>query len=87
MNEIDDGRLWNDTCTWPPTRSVTAADAPLYGTCSMSMPAALPSISPMRWFRVPLPAEPIEILPGAALAAAISSVTFFGGNSLLATRT
>ncbi len=87
MNEIDDGRLCTDTCTWPPTRSVTAADAPLYGTCSISMPAALPSISPIRWFNVPLPAEPIEILPGAALAAAMSSLTFFGAKSLLATST
>jgi hypothetical protein len=87
MNAIDDGRLCTDTCTWPPTRSVTAADAPLYGTCSISMPAVLPSISPIRWLSVPLPAEPIEILPGAAFAAAISSLTFFGLKSLLATST
>ena len=51
------------------------------------MPAALPSISPIRWFSVPLPAEAMVYFPGAAFAAAMNSATFFGGKALLATST
>src|SRR5450830_1652697 len=50
----------------------------------MSMPAALPSISPNKWLTVPLPAEAMLILPGAALADVISSAMLLGAKCLLA---
>src|ERR1700682_6278780 len=43
-----DGRLSNMICTWPPTRSVSAGELPLYGTCVMSTPAMVLNNSPER---------------------------------------
>ena len=48
----------NIICTCPPTRSVVACDAPLYGTCRMSTPAARLKNSAARCSVEPIPAEP-----------------------------
>ena len=47
-----------NTSIWPPSKSVIAAGVPLYGTCSMSMPAALSITSAGMWLAVPRPAWP-----------------------------
>ena len=52
-----DGSESNISCTWPPIRSVSAGALPLYGTCSMSMPAAILNASPERCCDVALPAD------------------------------
>ncbi|KAG1241825.1 hypothetical protein G6F65_023335 [Rhizopus arrhizus] len=45
---IDDGRLSNRISIWPPTASATAGPAPLYGTCTMSVPVAILNDSPIK---------------------------------------
>ena len=52
------GTLANSTCTCPPIRSISAGFMPLFGTCTISMPALLLSISPARCEALPTPAEP-----------------------------
>jgi hypothetical protein len=52
----------------PASRSVTAAEAPLYGTWTMSMPARDLKSSPARCSVLPMPAEPKLSLPGFAFA-------------------
>ena len=56
------------TCTWPPSRSVSAGTEPRYGTCTMSTPAIILNSSPATWRRFRLPADAMLILPGLALA-------------------
>ena len=55
------GSVWvpaeNSTWVWLATVSSTAGAPPLYGTCSMWMPAALSNISALRWLVEPEPAE------------------------------
>ncbi len=43
----------NAVCTLPPRMSVTAGAEPLYGTCTMSTPAAVFSISMVRCDALP----------------------------------
>ena len=57
MKGSADGMLWNEIGMRPATTSVTEAAPPLNGTCWISSPAAVFSISPSRWFNVPFPAE------------------------------
>ncbi len=63
----------------PPNRSVNAAPVPLYGTCVISMPAIDLNNSPLRWFELPLPAEPKVREPGFCLASAINSLMLLAG--------
>ena len=43
--------------TWPAITSISAGPLPLYGTCSMSMPAARLKSSMPRWDGEPLPID------------------------------
>ena len=45
----------NVYCTWPAMRSMIDGPLPLYGTCTVSMPAVALKSSPTRWFDVLLP--------------------------------
>ena len=49
-------------------RAVSAGAVPLYGTCTMSIPAVCFSSSVVRCAAAPMPEEPKLILPGLALA-------------------
>jgi hypothetical protein len=53
--------------TLPPMRSVTAAPAPLYGTCVILMPARRWKSSPPMWPMVPFDDEAMLTLPGFLL--------------------
>ena len=70
---------------WPPTMSLYIFAAPLYGTCSSSMPAMWLSMSPASCADVPMPLEPKEIVPGAFFAIAISEAMSSAGNAVAAT--
>ena len=68
-------------CASPAATAMSAGAAPLYGTCVMLMPAIILNSSPARW---PVPASPEEpklIVPGFALASAISSFTEAAGSA------
>ena len=45
-------------CTSPASTAVTIALPPLYGTCSISMPARDANTAIVRWWIEPVPAEP-----------------------------
>ena len=47
----------NMSCTWPPSRSVTAGVLPLYGTWTILTSAISANSSPDRWGEVPMPDE------------------------------
>ena len=49
--------------------------APLYGTCSKSVPVSWPNSTPDMWWLVPLPPDEKVSAPGLALAAAMTSAT------------
>ena len=66
--------------SWPPSKSIIAGPAPLYGMCAMSTPAMLLNSSTARWVTEPLPAEPKRNWPGRAFASAMNSCTDFAGN-------
>ena len=68
MVSIDSGKGLNITCTWPPSRSVSAGAPPRYGTCSMSMPVIILNSSPPTWDALPVPPDAMLTLPGLALA-------------------
>ncbi len=63
--------------TSPDTAATIAGAAPLYGTCVMSIPAALLSISPHRCPGEAGPADENVILPGLAFAADTNSASVF----------
>ena len=67
MWPAEDGRLSNNTCTWPAIRSVSAGPAPLYGTCSIWQPVIDLNNSPERCTDVPLPEDAMLTLLGFAL--------------------
>ena len=56
--------LLNMTCTVPESRSIIAADRPLYGTCVISMPAMLSKITAASYEELPLPLDAKLSLPG-----------------------
>ena len=60
---------------------------PLYGTCSMSTPAAALNSSPEKCASEPLPPDAYVYLPGLALASATSSGTDLIGESAGTTST
>src|SRR5712691_1299645 len=62
--------LGTSTRTWISfaIKAVSAGAVPLYGTCTMSMPAVCFSSSVVRCAAAPMPEEPKLILPGLALA-------------------
>src|SRR6476469_7636341 len=62
MYSMDAGMVPNMTCTWPPSRSVSASASPRYGTWIMLTPAIILNSSPDRWPAVPLPPEPMLAL-------------------------
>src|SRR5450759_1652530 len=66
MWAIDDGKLSNVTCTWPPSRSVSIGAEPLYGICVIFRPVIILNNSPDRWIEVPLPEDAMLILSGLA---------------------
>src|SRR6187455_3653010 len=80
MNAIAAGSEENITWTWPLARSVSAAGAPLYGTCVQVTPVIERNSSPDRWVMVPVPADATLIAPGLALASAIKSFIVLTGN-------
>ena len=47
--------------------------APLYGTCTMSIPAIMLNSAPAKWGAVPFPGEPKLSWPGFARASSIRS--------------
>jgi len=51
----EEATLSTRTGTWPAMTSATAGALPLYGTCTMSIPAVALNISAARWVEVPLP--------------------------------
>src|SRR5258705_11903207 len=52
-----EGPVGNESDTWPAMRSVIACALPLYGTCTILMPAIDLKSSAARWGGVPLPAD------------------------------
>src|SRR5689334_4120474 len=64
-------RLGYDICTLPAMTSVVACAEPLYGTCTMFMPAIELSSAPARFPGEPLPDEEKLSFPGCARASAI----------------
>src|SRR5438876_662180 len=66
MCSIDALTLSIITCTYPAIRSVSAGDAPRYGTCTMLVLVIILNSSPATWGGVPLPPEPKLTLPGLA---------------------
>src|SRR5678815_2231376 len=72
-------KLLRKTCTCPDTRSVIACPAPLYGTCTMSIPAILLKSSMPRCGPLPLPDDAYESWPGCDFAKAMSSLIVFAG--------
>src|SRR5262249_58259699 len=58
MYSMDAGTVPNITCTWPPSRSVSAGASPRYGTWTMLTRAIIFNSSPDRWPAVPLQPEP-----------------------------
>ena len=71
---------------FPARRSCSAAPVPLYGTCTIWIPAADLKSSPERWLVAPMPALPKLIVFGFALASSISSFTVFAGTLGCTTR-
>src|SRR5258707_14006788 len=69
------GATSNMICSCDTSRSETACDTLLYGTCTMLVRDSVLNISPDMCPIVPLPAEPKLSEPGRALARAISSFT------------
>src|SRR5689334_7018434 len=67
-------------------RSVTAAPAPLYGTCVILMPARRWKSSPPMWPMVPLDDDAMLILPGFFFAASTRSFSDLYGELVLTTR-
>jgi hypothetical protein len=84
MCGIAPGTAITPKSTSPAATAAAAGAPPLYGTCVSWMPAACASHSPARWLMLPLPAEPNVMLPGLALAAAISSPKLLNGACALA---
>ena len=62
------GRFSNIDWIWPPTRSVSAIELPLYGTCLISSLDTCLKSSPAMCVDEPLPAEPKKIVPGCCAA-------------------
>ena len=81
------GRPEQNICICPDSTSVVATPAPLYGTCTMSMPATVFNSSPHKCGEPPTPDEAKLILRGLAFASAISSLTLFAGRLLVTTIT
>src|SRR6185436_3181520 len=79
MNAIAAGSEENITWTGPLARSVSAAGAPLYGTCVQVTPVIERNSSPERWVMVPVPADATLMAPGLALASALKSFTVLSG--------
>src|SRR5262249_44769202 len=73
--------------TWPASTSLSAGAAPLYGTWTTSMPAALLNSSIATWSWLPTPADALLSLPGCRLAAATSSATLATANEGCTTST
>ena len=67
--------------TRPASSSVVIGARPLYGTCSMSMPALVLNNSPARCAPEPLPIEPKVSAPGFAFAIATTSLKLFAEKS------
>ena len=80
-------RFWNDASTCPPSRSVTTAAPPLYGTWMPLVPVIWAKSSKVRWSDDPVPLEPNETLPGFFRISSSSSFTDFAGKSSLVTST
>ena len=76
-----------ESCTWFAIRAFIDAAALRKGTCTMSIPAMLLSISQERCPGVAMPEEPQLSSPGFALASANSSAGVFTGRSGLTTST
>ena len=62
-----------DIGTRPPITSCSAGAAPLYGTCSMSMPASDSISAAPTWLVLPMPEEAYWMSFALALAAAMRS--------------
>ena len=71
----------NIICTCPASTSVTAGATPLYGTCTMLIPADSLKSSAASWVVVPVPAEAKLSLPGCAFASCTSSASDFAGTA------
>ena len=69
------GMLSMNSCVCPAMVSCAACGLPLYGTCSMSMPVTLLSISPVICDRLREAEVANDSLPGCALASATSCAT------------
>src|SRR5262245_24477668 len=65
MYAIDEGTEANVTCTCPPSRSVSEAAKPRYGTRTMSTPVITLNSSPARWVVTPIPPEFMEAYQAA----------------------
>ena len=66
--------------TCPPSKSVTAAAPPLYGTLIRSTPAIARSSSTAKWGGAPEPGVPTVIFPGLARARASTSSSVLSGD-------
>jgi hypothetical protein len=75
--------LENISITWPPSRSLIAGPAPLYGTCTRSVPVACLNSSPTIWG--PAEVEAKVSLPGFWRAYCASSRRSFTGTEGCAT--
>ncbi len=62
-------------CTWPASRSLSAAAPPRYGTCTISVWVITLKSSPPTWPGDPFADEALVSLPGFFFASAISSFT------------
>src|SRR5258705_7337914 len=75
----------NMSCTCPPATSAAPGALPLYGTCWIGAPVTVLKSSPTRCGAPPDPDDAKLILPGLALASAITSATDFAGTCALIT--
>ena len=77
MNAIADDVVSKSSWICPPTRSASACDEPLYGTCTAFVPAARLNASPARCCVLPTPDEPYEKPSGLAFISTMRSRTLF----------
>src|SRR5687768_6011959 len=70
----------------PASRAVIAGPAPLYGTCTMSVPARALKSAPDRWMVLPTPGEPYETRAPGLRVWAINSLTVVTPSELFTTR-
>src|SRR5690348_7817012 len=81
------GVVENVSATSPPSSALTAGALPLYGTCTIFVPAIDENVSPERCTIVPFPEDAYAISPGRDLANAMNSLTERAGSDGCTTMT